>query len=250
MPGLDGKVVWVTGAGRGLGRSIAAAAAREGAVVVASSRTAADLASLVGEVQSDEATIEPLPLSVSDAKDVEAAVELIISKHGRLDGLVTSAGVSPVFDRSELLDLADWTHILDVNLTGTWLCIQAAGRTMLARGSGSIVTVSSVHARVGYERLAAYAASKGAVEALTTALAVEWAPRGVRVNTLVPGYFATDLSSGLLNSRHGERIRSLVPMGRVGAADELATAALFLLGDGSCYATGSRLVVDGGWEAQ
>jgi NAD(P)-dependent dehydrogenase (short-subunit alcohol dehydrogenase family) len=109
--------------------------------------------------------------------------------------------------------------------------------------------VSSVHARVGYERLAAYAASKGGVEALIRTLAVEWAARGVRVNSLVPGYFATDLSAGLLNSRHGERIRAAIPMGRIGAPGELDAAALFLLSDASSYVTGSSLSVDGGWQA-
>jgi NAD(P)-dependent dehydrogenase (short-subunit alcohol dehydrogenase family) len=246
---LDGKIVWVTGAGRGLGRSIAAAAAGAGATVVASSRTAADLRSLGADVRATGGELDERPLSVAEPDAVDAVAAAIVAAHGRIDGLVTSAGVSPVFVRSEQVRDQDWQTILDVNLTGTFACARAAGRLMLAQGNGSIVAVSSVHARVGYERLAAYAASKGGVEALIRTLAVEWAARGVRVNSLVPGYFATDLSAGLLNSRHGERIRAAIPMGRIGAPGELDAAALFLLSDASSYVTGSSLSVDGGWQA-
>ena len=116
-------------------------------------------------------------------------------------------------------------------------------------GGGSIVNVSSVHARVGYPRIAAYGASKGAVEALTATLAVEWSQRGVRVNTVAPGYFPTELSAGLLESRWGEDILRRIPMARTGRPGELAGAVSFLLSDASSYVTGATLAVDGGWQA-
>lgn len=120
---------------------------------------------------------------------------------------------------------------------------------MLEQGSGSIVNVTSVHAEVGAERIAAYAASKGAITALSRSLAVEWADRGVRVNCLAPGYVPTDLSSGLLDSPRGEGIRARIPMGRTGVPHEVAGAAVFLVSDAAGYTTGSTITTDGGWTA-
>ncbi|HZV48522.1 MAG TPA: SDR family oxidoreductase [Candidatus Dormibacteraeota bacterium] len=248
---LGDKVVWVTGAGRGLGRAIARGLAAAGAQLVLTSRSEAELWRVRGELQETQATevlIEPG--SVVSAADVRAIVDRSMRRFGRLDVLVHCAGISPIFKPSENVEDDEWSEIIDTNLTGTFYCCREAGRVMLRQGSGSIIAVSSVHGSVGMERLAAYTASKGGVEMLTRTLALEWARYGVRVNALAPGYFRTPMSEPLLNSRWGERIRAAVPMDRFGDCEELVGAALFLASDASTYVTGTTLFVDGGWTAR
>ncbi|MEV6483336.1 SDR family NAD(P)-dependent oxidoreductase [Streptomyces sp. NPDC051576] len=246
---LDGKTVWVTGAGKGLGRAMAVALSQAGADLAVTARTVGDLEQLAGELTVHGGKVLVLPGCVADSDAVRSTVGRITEGTGRLDAVINCAGVSPHFTRSERVTDEDWQQVLDVNLQGTFYCCREAGKVMLEQGSGSIVNVSSVHARTGFERIAAYAASKGGVEALTKALAVEWADRGVRVNALAPGYFHTDLSSGLLASRWGERIVDSTPLGRVGEAEELGGAAVFLASDASRYMTGTTITVDGGWTA-
>ncbi|MFE7934956.1 SDR family NAD(P)-dependent oxidoreductase [Streptomyces sp. NPDC057456] len=246
---LDGRTAWVTGAGKGLGRAIAVALSQAGADVAVTARTTADLESLEAELASCGGKVLVLPGSIADPDSVRTTVGRITGATGRLDAVVNCAGVSPHFTRSEYVTDEDWRRVLDINLQGTFYCCREAGKVMLEQGSGSIVNVSSVHASTGFERIAAYAASKGGVEALTKALAVEWADRGVRVNALAPGYFRTDLSSGLLDSKWGERIVRGTPLGRVGSVEELGGAAVFLASDASRFVTGTTLTVDGGWTA-
>jgi NAD(P)-dependent dehydrogenase (short-subunit alcohol dehydrogenase family) len=249
---LDGKVAWVTGAGRGLGRAIAAGLARFGAAVAVTARTDSELLSLKEELEGEDGTREVLvlPGSVSSLEDVTAMAERLVRERGGVDVLVHSAGISPSFTRTENLEQEAWREVLDVNLSGCFYCCQAAGRIMLERGAGSIVNISSIHGTVGLERLAAYAASKGGIEALSRALAVEWANRGVRVNAIAPGYFKTALSEPLLSSHRRDRFLNAIPMGRFGESDQLVGAAVFLASDSSSYVTGSTLYVDGGWTAQ
>ncbi|MFC0530282.1 SDR family NAD(P)-dependent oxidoreductase [Phytohabitans kaempferiae] len=248
---LAGKVAWITGAGRGLGRAIAVGLAAAGARVALTARSADQLKDVADEI--DSRTGGPtlvLPGSVSDPAVVADHAARVVGELGRLDVLVNSAGISPSVVRSEHLTDADWQQILDINLTGTFYCCREAGRYMLAAGSGSIVNVSSVHGHTAVERMCAYAASKGGVELLTRTLSVEWADRGVRVNSLAPGYFRTQLTEAYVASRHGARVMSRIPMARIGETSELVGAAVFLAGDASSYVTGASLVVDGGWTAQ
>jgi NAD(P)-dependent dehydrogenase (short-subunit alcohol dehydrogenase family) len=244
---LAGKSLWVTGAGRGLGRAIALEAARQGARLVVSARRREDLISLAALLPDTEVVIAPV--DVRDPTAVAETVRTAVNSFGGIDGLVNAAGISPVFAPTTELQDHHWADVLATNLTGTFNCCRAAAQVMLDAGQGSIVNLTSVHARHGWPRLAAYAASKGGVAALTKALAVEWAPRGVRVNALVPGYFETDLSNGLLRSHHGERIRQATPLGRTGAPEELVNAATYLLSDAAGFVVGSELTVDGGWSA-
>jgi NAD(P)-dependent dehydrogenase (short-subunit alcohol dehydrogenase family) len=246
---LTGKVVWVTGAGKGLARTMAQARSGPGATVVLSARSGGDLDDLAGALRTEGREAYVQPLDVADAAAVRAATERVAEATGRVDGLVNCAGISPSFTRSEQLDDASWAQVIGVNLTGTFHCCREVGRLMLEAGAGSIANVSSVHARSGSARIAAYTASKGGVEALTRTLAVEWADRGVRVNTIAPGYFETDLSTPLLGSRHAEGILAKIPLGRIGDPGELGGAAVFLMSDASRYTTGSTLTVDGGWTA-
>ncbi|MBD0735105.1 SDR family NAD(P)-dependent oxidoreductase [Streptomyces sp. CBMA29] len=247
---LDDKTAWVTGAGKGLGRAIAVALSQAGATVAVTARTASDLERLEAELAGHGGKVLVLPGSVADSATVRTMVGRITTWAGRLDVAVNCAGTSPHFTRTEWVTDEDVRQVLDVNLQGTFYCCREAGKAMLDQGSGSIVNVSSVHAKTGFERIAAYAASKGGVEALTKSLAVEWADRGVRVNSLAPGYFHTDLSSGLLSSRWGEQIVAATPLGRVGDTAEIGGAAVFLASDASRFVTGSTLTVDGGWTAR
>ena len=248
---LDQKIAWVTGAGKGLGRAIAVALSQAGATVAVTARTASDLERLAAERAEYGGKVLVLPGSVADSGAVRAIVDRIVEQTGRLDAVINCAGISPHFTRSTDVSDDEWRQVLDVNLQGTFYCCREAGKVMLEQQAGSIVNVSSIHASSGFERIAAYAASKGGVEALTKVLAVEWAERGVRVNALAPGYFRTDLSSGLLAAdRWGERILRSTPMGRVGNVEELGGAAVFLASDASRFMTGATLTVDGGWTAR
>jgi len=248
---LDQKIAWVTGAGKGLGRAIAVALSQAGATIAVTARTASDLEKLAAERAEFGGKVLVLPGSVADSGAVRTIVERIVEQTGRLDAVINCAGISPHFTRSTDVSDDEWRQVLDVNLQGTFYCCREAGKVMLAQQAGSIVNVSSIHASSGFERIAAYAASKGGVEALTKVLAVEWAEHGVRVNALAPGYFRTDLSSGLLAaSRWGERILRSTPMGRVGNVEELGGAAVFLASDASRFMTGTTLTVDGGWTAR
>lgn len=247
---LAGKVAWVTGAGRGLGRAIAVRLASEGALVAVTSRSVDDLRSLEGQIAGQGGSALVLAASVTDPLGIGEAASEITRSFGHLDILVNSAGISPVYTRAEELADEVWRSIIDVNLSGTFICCREAGRLMLEAGAGSIINLSSVHGSSGAGRLAAYSASKGGVEALTKALAVEWADRGVRVNCLAPGYFLTPLSRPILAS---ERLRSgllqRTPMGRIADPEELTGIVAFLASDEASFVTGSTYAVDGGWLA-
>lgn len=247
---LSGQRVWVTGASRGLGRAIALGFAAAGARVALTARTPEAVRQVAAEITCLGS--EPLVLvgSVSDEEAVTAAVDALRQEWGGVDALVNCAGVSPTFKRAELVEAQEWRHVLDVNVTGTFLCAREAGRLMLEAGSGAVVNISSIHGQVGMARMSAYSASKGAVDALTRTLALEWAERGVRVNTLSPGYFETDMTEALRDSdKWREHLLSKIPLGRFGVPEEIVSAALFLASDASGFMTGSNVVVDGGWTA-
>jgi NAD(P)-dependent dehydrogenase (short-subunit alcohol dehydrogenase family) len=248
--GLEGRVVWLTGASRGLGRTLAYAFAGAGAQLLLCARSAEALDEVAGEIRAQGATAEVLAGSIADPDVVAQAARLIEERWGRLDALVNNAGISPAFTRAERLDLADWHSVLDTNLTAPLLTSRAALPWFEAAGGGSIVNVSSIHGSRAHERLLAYAASKGGMEMVTRTLAVEWADRNVRVNSVAPGYLQTDMTAGLLeHERWGASLRARIPMGRVGATGEIAPAILFLAGAASSYITGTTLFIDGGWTA-
>lgn len=247
---LEGRVAWVTGAGRGLGRAIALGFASAGATVGLTARSANELTTVQEEIAAAGGSSVVLPGSVCDPSAMKETVDTISRRFGRLDSLTNCAGVSPVFARAHELTLTEWRNILEVNLTGTFICCQVAARVMIPARVGSIINLSSVHGTSGFGRLAAYSASKGGVEALTRGLAVEWAEFGLRVNCLAPGYFATQLSKSILASRWRDRVMSSIPLERIGEPKELVEAAVFLVGNGSSYVTGTTLFVDGGWTAR
>jgi len=251
LPRLDGKVAWITGASRGLGRALAFALAGAGAELLLSARDAVALDEVAGAVRAAGGVAHPLAGSVADADAVAAAAAYAERTWGRLDVLVNNAGISPSYDRAERVADDVWEQVLDVNLSGPFRCCKAALPLLEAAGGGSVVNISSVHGHAAHKRVSAYAASKGGLELLTRTLALEWAARGVRVNSVAPGYLATDMTSDLRDHDYlREELLRRTPLGRFGELAEVAAAVLFLASPAAGYVTGSTLFVDGGWTAQ
>jgi NAD(P)-dependent dehydrogenase (short-subunit alcohol dehydrogenase family) len=244
---LSGKVALITGAGRGIGLAIARSYAQEGARLTLCGRDL-DTVERAGEVLGGQ----PLALScdVREPEQVEAVVAATVAHYDRLDVLVANAGVVSVTP-TEDLPLEEWRRIIDTNLTGAFLCAQAAGRVMLGQGSGCIIFLASLTSTIALPSRTAYGASKSGVLGLARALAVEWGPRGVRVNALAPGFIRTDLQDDLV--RRGifprDRIVARTPMRRIGAADDVAAAAVYVASDEAAFMNGSTVTIDGGWLA-
>jgi NAD(P)-dependent dehydrogenase (short-subunit alcohol dehydrogenase family) len=243
---LTGKICIVTGAGRGIGRGMAEGLARFGATVVLTGRTQATLDEAAAAI-GDRAMVHTA--DVSQEADVLALRDAVLARFGKVDVLVNNAGVNPIFKGIERTSLDEWRQIIDVNLTGVFLCCKHIGGAM--EQGGSIVNVSSVAGHGGLPRSAPYCASKGGVELLTKALALDWAKRGVRVNTLAPGWVDTDLTHGLLeHDVHGQRLLDRTPLGRFARPLDMAGGVVFLASDASSFMTGQSLVIDGGWGAE
>ncbi len=242
---LAGRVCVVTGGGRGIGRAIATGLAAHGARLVVCGRTAGTLeataASIGGEVLVQVA-------DVAVEADVERLRDAAMARFGRIDALVCNAGVNPIYKGIERTSLEEWRSVLDVNLTGTFLCCKHVGGA-IGEG-GSVIVISSVAGHVGLRRSVPYCASKGGVELMVKALALDWAARGVRVNCIAPGYFATDLTAGMIaNEALSAKLLAATPQGRFGTDADIVGAAVFLASGASAYVTGQSLVVDGGYLA-
>jgi NAD(P)-dependent dehydrogenase (short-subunit alcohol dehydrogenase family) len=248
---MSGRTAIITGGGRSIGRATAVALAEAGAAVALLGRDPGALESVAKEVAARPPgrTALPVTCDVSDPDAAEAAIRRCTAELGPVDVLVANAGVFQEWMGSEQLPLAEWDRVIATDLRGLWVCCQAAGRRMLARGSGSIVTVASIAGITGLPNMAAYNAAKAGVISLTKTLAAEWARRGVRVNCVAPGFIERDtepLRDDPAASRH---IEERTPLGRFGQPREVAMAVLFLASEASSFVTGSTLIVDGGWTA-
>ena len=244
---LTGKVAIVTGGGRGLGRAIARGLALHGARIVLTGRTAAALDATAAELAT-EALAHAGDIAIE--ADVIALRDAAMARFGRIDVLVNNAGVNPIYKTIEKTSLEEWQHIVGVNLTGTFLCAKHLGGAMAEAGGGSVINISSVAGHVGLRRSVPYCATKGGVELMTKALALDWAGRGVRVNCIAPGYFETDLTAGMIaNETLSSRLLAQTPLGRFGRDPDLVGAAVFLASPASAYVTGQSIVVDGGYLA-
>lgn len=249
MGRLEGKVAIVTGAGSGIGRVAASLFAAEGARVVVADVLADHAESAAADIVAAGGSALPVTVDVSDEDQVASMVSAAVSAYGTLDVLFNNAGIFPE-DDGGVLDTPPetWQRVMDVNVKGVWLGCRAAVPAMLGSGGGSIVNVASFVALMGAATAQiAYTTSKGGVLAFTRELAVEYARRGIRANSICPGPIETPLLAELL-ADPARRQRRLVhiPIGRFGRPAEIARAALFLASDDASFVTGSALVVDGG----
>jgi NAD(P)-dependent dehydrogenase (short-subunit alcohol dehydrogenase family) len=249
---LDQRTVIVTGASSGLGARFARVVAAAGATVVAGARRRERLDALVEDLRSDGAEAVAVECDVTVDSDVDRLIAAGIEATGRIDVLVNAAGIAPDED-GEIESPELFRRVLEVNTAALYSCTRAAAVVMLDRGAGSIVNVASISGLVAGDGpdTPSYTASKGAVINLTRELAVRWAPRGVRVNALAPGWFPSEMTAETLSSAEGRRFDDeRTPLGRAGREDELDGALLFLASDASSYVTGHTLVIDGGWTAR
>ena len=241
---LEGKVAIVTGASRGIGRAVAIALAAEGAKVAvnyAKSSQAAD--AVVAEIEEMGSEAIALQADVAQTDQVDALFSAVLERWGRIDVLVNNAGIA----RDTLLirmKLEDWQAVIDLNLTGVFLCTKAASKVMLKQRSGRIINVTSVVGEMGNAGQANYSASKAGVIGFTKSIAKEVASRGITVNAVAPGFITTDMTADL---KIGEEVLKMIPLGRYGEPDEVAGLIRFLAADAAAaYITGQVINVDGG----
>ena len=245
MGSLDGRVALVTGGSRGIGRAICLELAARGATVVVNyQRSAAQAEEVAAQIVAAGGAASALQADVADAEQVAAMFKQVIADHSRIDILVNNAGIT----RDNVIMLmkpGDFDDVINTNLRSCWLCCKTAARTMMRKRRGSIVNITSVVGIAGNGGQTNYAASKAGIIGVTKSLAKELAVRGVRVNAVAPGFVETDMTSEL-----GDEIRSAaidaIPLGRMGAPQDIAKAVAFLASDEAAYITGQTLVVDGG----
>ena len=242
---LTGRVAVVTGGGRGLGRTFAAALAQAGADVVITSRTQSDLDTVAGELREHGREVLTVCSDVTDEGSIEAMVRQVIARFGQIDILVNNAGVEGTAAIVDM-DVRKWDQVLSVNLRGPMLCCKHVGPHMIQRRQGKVINVSSALATVVARYMSAYAASKAALVQFTRTLALEWIRHNIQVNALCPGYFLTSLNEEFFASDTGRRLKERLPIGRLGEAHELEGAIVFLASAASSYVTGTTLYVDGG----
>ncbi len=245
---LTGKVALVTGGGRGIGRVAAEALGAAGARVVITGRRDEYLAPAVEELSKQGISCAKVVADVSQPEDVGRAIESALGAFGQLDILVNNAGQT-WGQATEEMPFERWKQVIDVNLNGTFLMSQAAGRHMLERGSGRIINVASVAGLVAGDHRGvhtiAYNTSKAGVISFTRTLAMEWGRRGVNVNAIAPGWFPTRMAAASINAFR-QQFEDRTALGRLGDLDELRGAFVFLSAPASSYITGQTLVVDGG----
>ncbi|MCZ6560520.1 MAG: SDR family oxidoreductase [Gammaproteobacteria bacterium] len=252
MADFDGKVVMVTGGGVGIGRATALAFAREGGKVVIGNRNVEKGEEVVKVIRDDGGEASFLRTDVLSEDDVQALVEHAVSTYGRLDVAFNNAGVEGLI--APLADQTDdnYRYVMDINVRGVWLSMKYQIPQMLKNGGGAIVNNSSVAGLIGFPGLGIYCASKHAVMGLTKTVALEYSAQGIRCNTVNPGAIDTSMVDRLAESLDSGKddLSALHPIGRIGTADEVANAVLWLCSDKASFVTGTDLCVDGAFTAQ
>ncbi|MEQ8826094.1 MAG: glucose 1-dehydrogenase [Filomicrobium sp.] len=249
MKRLEGKVAVVTGGAKGIGSAIGARFAHEGAQVYLADIDGDGAEAAAGELRTEGFNVSAMTVDVSKGQDVTALFRTIETGPGKVDVLVNNAGLNVREDFRHLSD-ADWVKIREVNLDGVVRIARDGFNLLKASGNGSLINIASIMGHRGLRQLAGYSATKGAVSALTRALAVEYAPYGIRVNSLAPGFIETALTERVLrNPIFNKALIDQTPMKRFGTCDDIAAAALFFASDDSAFVTGAELAVDGGMSA-
>jgi len=241
---LKDKVVIVTGASRGIGRSLALTMAGQGAKLVLSARNAEALAQLVTEIQAAGGAAVAVAGDVSSAVSANELVDAGIQAFGRIDVLVNNAGITRDALLLRMKD-EDWDDVLNINLKGAFLCTRAAAKVMSKQRYGRIINISSVVGEMGNPGQANYCASKAGLLGLTKSVARELARRNVTVNAITPGFIVTDMTEAL-SEKTREELAAQIPLGRLGSAEDIAHAVIFLASDQAGYITGQTLGVNGG----
>ena len=246
---LDGRVAIVTGASRGLGRSIALALAEAGADVAVAARSEKELAETASAIEGRGRRAVAVPTDVTVYAQVEILMERTVAALGRLDIVVNNSGIATVMPLAEMPP-EDFRRSLEVNLVGVFNGCRAAAARLIAQKSGKIVNLASMLGAAGLAGYTAYSASKGGVIALTRALAVEWARHNIQVNAMAPGWFVTDMNSQAFDDpRIRERLLRDVPARRTGKLEEVGPLAVYLASSASDYMTGQTVFLDGGHSA-
>ncbi len=247
---LQNKIALVTGASKGLGKAIALRFCTEGATVLLASRNMSSLRELSGRINNSGGHALPISVDVTDPVSVQQAVDSAVENFGRLDIMVNNAGISMIVPTVEL-STDQWRNAMETNLFGVFYGCRAAGRQMIKQGSGCIINVSSILGQNAAPMRAAYSTSKAAVNMLTKVLAIEWAKEKIRVNAIAPGYICTEMVQKSMDQKlfSSMEIEKRTPLGRLGNADDIAAAALFVASDEASFMTGEILTIDGGWTA-
>ena len=247
---LSGRIAFITGASRGIGRAIAVKLAAHGATVVVASRNLEGCEAVAAEIRAAGGEASAFACHLGEPDQISETLREIDRRHGRLDILVNNAATNPYYGPSLEMSLAAYQKTVDVNIRGYfWTSIEAA-RRMVAQGKGAIVNVASVNAFRPMDGQAVYSMTKAAIVNMTQAHAREWARQGVRVNALVPGLVETRFAAAIHeDEKRRALMERLVPIGRIAQPEEMAGAVLYLVSDAASYTTGSCLTADGGWLA-
>lgn len=245
---ISGKNAIVTGASSGLGRQFALCLAEQGANVAIAARRVALLEEVKKEVEAYGVKCVVLPCDVTDTQQIKKSTETVAKELGRIDILVNNAAAGFASPVTETTD-EEWERVMNTNVNGAFYFAREVGRYMLAQNYGKIINIGSFHCQVTMNKLprSAYSTAKGAIYMMTKALAAEWAQNGITVNTLGPGYFASEMSDEVSDENYENLIKNSCPMARRGRPGELNGAMLYLASDASSYTTGQLLLVDGGW---
>jgi 3-oxoacyl-[acyl-carrier protein] reductase len=241
---LEGRVALITGASQGIGHACALALAREGASIAAAARNRQKLDDLVTEIQAAGGQAAAFVLDVADEEQVKSGIKSALGQFGKIDILVNNAGIT----RDQLLmrmKRADWDAVLNTNLTSAYLCIQQVIGSMLKQRWGRIINITSVFGQMGQAGQANYAASKAGLIGLTMAMAREVASRNITCNAVAPGFIETNMTAALSEEFRQTAVKS-IPLGRVGSAEDVASAVRFLASDDASYITGHVLNINGG----